>query len=96
MAAQIGVRYGACMKKEMRIDDLRTDEHQLHAYCHCCNRWSALRVDAMLRQWRGLEHVPSVVPCADCGELGILKVRSRPGTPNERAPAYFLGWSLAG
>jgi hypothetical protein len=84
------------MNKQMRIDKLRADEHQLHAYCHYCDRWSALSVDEMSLQWRGLEHVPSVIRCADCGEFGILKVRSQRSTPSERAPAFFLGWSLAG
>jgi len=50
----------------------------------------------MLHQWRNLERVPSVVQCADCGEFGILKVRSKAKTPGDRAPAFFLGWSLAG
>ena len=80
----------------MRTDELRAGEHQLHAYCHCCNRWSALSVDAMLPQWHGLEHVPSVVPCADCGEFGILKIRRKATTPRDRAPLFFVGWSLAG
>ena len=89
------VRYGSHME-EMRIDKLRAGEHQLHAYCHHCDRWSARNIAEMLPQWRDLEHVPAVVPCADCGELGMLKVRHKLSTPSERAPPFFLGWSLAG
>ena len=96
MAGSGGVQYGSHMEIEMRIEKLRAGEHQLHAYCHCCNRWSALSVDEMLLQWRDLEHVPSVVPCADCGEFGMLKVRSKLAAPREHVPTFFLGWSLAG
>ena len=96
MVGSRGAQYGSRMEKQMRIEKLRAGEHQLHAYCHCCNRWSALGVDEMLVQWRDLEHVPSVVPCADCGEFGMLKVRNRMAAPREHAPMFFLGWSLAG
>jgi hypothetical protein len=81
---------------QITIDTLRADDHQLHAYCHYCNRWSALGVNEMKLQWRDLEHVPAVVPCADCGELGILKVREKVAAPVERPPTFFLGWSPAG
>jgi hypothetical protein len=76
------------------IEQLRAGEHQLHAYCHLCDRWRVLDRDDMLSQWRGLAWTPSEVQCADCGEYGILKVRR--SDARALGPAANTVWSLAG
>ena len=78
------------------IELLRDREHQLHAYCHLCDRWRVLSLDDMLSQWRGHAHAPSEVQCPECGEFGILKVRRRLARDLQHGPAATAGWSLAG
>lgn len=74
------------------IELLRHREHQLHAYCHLCDRWRVLNLDDMLSQWRGLEYAPAEVRCSECSGFGILKVRRRLARhvqPGSAAPAAF-------
>jgi hypothetical protein len=66
------------------LERLREREHQLHAYCHLCDRWRVLNLDDMLQQWRGLACAPDEVPCTACGQMGILKVRRQVARDVER------------
>jgi hypothetical protein len=78
------------------IELLRDRKHQLHAYCHLCDRWRLLDLDHMLSQWRGFSYAPSEVQCSACGEFGIVKVRRRLARPLEHAPAPPAVASVAG
>ena len=77
------------------IERLRDREHQLHAYCHICERWKVLNLDDMLLQWGGLAHAPSEVQCSECGQFGMLKVRRRLARRVEQQPSTVADWSLA-
>ena len=63
------------MQQITTIRDLQRRDHQLHAYCHLCDRWRVLDIDGMVREGRGGFGPPIAVRCPDCGELGIVKVR---------------------
>jgi len=95
MAEAGSVGYGSLMEN-MNVETLRAGTHQLHGYCHCCDRWTLLDLEEMLLRWRDLQHVPSVVQCEDCGEFGILKVRTKLAPPGERPQAMLQDGSLAG
>jgi hypothetical protein len=84
------------MDTVITIERLRDREHQLHAYCHLCDRWRVLNLDDMLRQWHGMASAPHEVQCSACGQMGILKVRRRLARRVEHEPAIFAHWSLAG
>jgi hypothetical protein len=74
------------------IERLREREHQLHAYCHVCDRWRVLDLDAMLQQWATLVAAPTEVQCPECGAFGILKVRSQVAQPADQpAPVAANG-----
>ena len=74
------------MHTSITLERLREREHELHAYCHLCDRWRVLNLDDMLQQWRGLECVPEEVPCTACGQMGILKARRRVARRSEHKP----------
>ena len=95
MAEDASVGYGALMEN-MNVETLRAGAHQLHGYCHYCDRWTLLELEEMLLQWQDLQHVPSVVQCEDCGEFGILKVRTKLAPPGELQQALLQDGSLAG
>jgi hypothetical protein len=59
------------------IERLRSRDYQLHAFCPVCDRWKLLDLDEMLALWDGLAEVPSEVQCDDCGQFGLLRVRTR-------------------
>lgn len=69
------------------IERLRSREHQLHAYCHVCDRWKVLDLDEMLALWNGLTHAPTEVQCEDCGQFGLLRVRNVVAPPVEAGHA---------
>jgi hypothetical protein len=57
------------------IAGLLEHEHELHAYCHSCNRWSVLPLADLVAQGRGSQRLPFTVRCRDCGATGRLQVR---------------------
>ena len=63
------------------IERLRSRDYQLHAFCPVCDRWKLLDLDEMLVLWDGLAEVPSEVQCSDCGQFGLLRVRTRVAPP---------------
>jgi hypothetical protein len=82
--------------ENITIERLREREHQLHAYCHHCDRWRVLDLADMLSRWQGLVLAPTEVPCADCGELGLLRIRRRPPLFADRGRGDDSILSLAG
>ena len=84
------------MDTTITIERLPERTHQLHAYCHVCDRWKLLNLDDMLARWRGLEQPPTEVQCSDCGHFGRLRVRTRLGRRVEPYPAILANSSLAG
>ena len=69
------------------IAGLLNHEHELHAYCHSCNRWSVLPLANLVAQGRGSLRLPFTVRCRVCGETGRLQVRP-PVPSHPRA----VGW----
>jgi ribosomal protein L37E len=57
------------------IAGLHDRTHELHAYCHRCDRWSVLDLEAMVRRGFGARRLPLTVRCLRCGEVGTLQVR---------------------
>ncbi len=50
-------------------------DHELHAYCPCCDRWAVLPLAAMIAAGQGSRRLPLRVRCRYCGEVGRLQVR---------------------
>ena len=63
-------------------------DHEVHAYCATCDRWSALDLGEMVRRGQGARSLPLRVRCLRCGEMGVIQVR--PPVPT-RSPA---GWIM--
>lgn len=57
------------------LGGLHERDHQLHAYCARCVRWSVLDLEAMVRLGQGDRRLPIRVRCATCGSCGELQVR---------------------
>ena len=57
------------------ISGLFEREHQLLAYCHRCDRWSLLDLQAMVRRGLGERRLPLKVRCHLCREKGTIQVR---------------------
>jgi hypothetical protein len=57
------------------IAGLHEREHELHAYCHRCDRWRVLDLALMVRRGLGERRLPRTVRCLRCGEVGTLQVR---------------------
>lgn len=72
------------------IAGLHDRNHELHAYCSCCDRWRVLDLAAMVRQGRGAVRLPLRVRCKECGTTGQLQVR--PPMPARGS----VGWINAG
>jgi hypothetical protein len=70
------------------IAGLYEREHELHAYCHHCDRWSVLELANMVRTGQGSRRLPLTVRCRECGESGQLQVR--PPMP----PPSRTGWIM--
>jgi hypothetical protein len=68
------------------IAGLHERQHELHAYCHPCDRWRALDLALMIRRGLGDRRLPLAVRCSECGEPGMLQVR--PPMP----PRGSTGW----
>ena len=62
-------------------------QHQLAAYCPCCDRWRVLPLAELVAQGHGARRLPFKVRCRDCGEVGRLQVR--PPVPTRPAS---VGW----
>jgi hypothetical protein len=71
------------------IAGLYERKHELHAYCHHCDRWRVLDLEAMVLGGMGSRRLPVTVRCLRCGEVGTLQVRP-PMPPPSRS-----GWSHA-
>ena len=65
---------------------LHQHNHELHAYCPSCDRWTRLDLAAMVAAGHGERRLPVTVRCQACGEPGQLQVR--PPVPT-RGPG---GW----
>jgi hypothetical protein len=57
------------------IAGLHAHDHQLHAHCAPCDRWSILDLEAMVRRGQGGRRLPIRVCCSKCGAPGDLQVR---------------------
>jgi len=57
------------------IAGLHGRNHELHAYCVRCDRWSVIDVAAMVRAGSGSRRLPIHVRCRACGEQGSVQVR---------------------
>ena len=68
------------------IAGLHQHNHELHAYCSCCDRWTRLDLAAMVAAGQGERRLPIRVRCEVCGQVGKLQVR--PPAPT-RGPG---GW----
>jgi hypothetical protein len=70
------------------VAGLHERQHELHAYCHRCDRWRALDLEKLVRQGNGSRRLPFTVRCISCGNCGMLQVR--PPMP-QRSSA---GWTM--
>ena len=68
------------------IAGLHQHNHELHAYCPCCDRWRVLPLAELVAAGQGERRLPIRVRCHTCGEIGQLQVR--PPVPT-RGPG---GW----
>jgi len=57
------------------ISGLFEREHQLHAFCHHCDRWSVLDLEAMVRRGLGDRRLPLTVRFRRCRKTGTIQVR---------------------
>jgi len=57
------------------IAGLHEHDHELHAFCVRCDRWSAIDLEAMVQAGQGERRLPITVRCRDCGDVGQLQVR---------------------
>jgi hypothetical protein len=76
------------------IAGLHAHNHQLHAYCPRCNRWSVLPLAELVGQGKGSMRLPIRVRCQECGEFGRLQVR--PPVPTLSGSVGWIGppsWS---
>jgi uncharacterized Zn finger protein len=70
------------------IAGLYDREHQLHAYCLHCDRWSPLDLAGMVRRGQGSRRLPLTVRCRECGEVGTLQVR--PPMPAKSSTGWMM------
>jgi len=70
------------------ISGLHEHNHELHAYCSRCDRWSVLALAEMVREGFGSRRLPLVVRCGGCGERGQLQVR--PPMPTRTAGGWIM------
>ena len=73
------------------IAGLHEHDHELHAYCHRCDRWRVLPLGQWVSEGRGSLRLPVTVRCRDCGAVGQLQVR--PPMPSHPRAA---GWVQPG
>jgi len=68
------------------IAGLHQHDHELHAYCLGCDRWSVLPLAHLVANGHGARRLPVAVRCRGCGEPGQLQVR--PPMPRRLAPGW--------
>jgi RNase P subunit RPR2 len=68
-------RYAVRMIDLGSIAGLHAHRHELHAYCHRCDRWRVLPLERMVAEGKGSLRLPLRVTCRDCGKVGQLQVR---------------------
>ena len=62
---------------------LLAHDHELHAYCPPCDRWTALPLAELVARGQGALRLPLRVRCRTCGTRGELQVRPpRPAWSN--------------
>jgi len=54
---------------------LHGHDHELHAYCAGCDRWSVLDLAGLIQAGQGQRRLPICVRCRVCGEKGRVQVR---------------------
>jgi ribosomal protein L37E len=70
------------------IAGLHERQHELHAYCHRCDRWQGLDLESLVRAGQGARQLCSVVArCRRCGAVGALQVR--PPAPLRAASGWI-------
>jgi hypothetical protein len=84
MAARQGPRGSCCeparLYRPQMIDlgsiaGLHERQHELHAYCARCDRWSVLPLARMIADGLGARRLPLRVRCRWCESIGQLQVR---------------------
>lgn len=68
--------YGPLMIDLGALAGLHERQHELHAYCSTCDRWSVLDLGRMVRDGHGDCRLPIKVGCQICGKPGQLQVRA--------------------
>jgi ribosomal protein L34E len=69
---------------------LHAHQHELHAFCPRCERWSVTDLPGMILAGHGERRLPITVRCKDCGEAGQLQVR--PVKRRERMSRLIHQW----
>ena len=87
-AVSLHRRYPRPMIDLGTLGGLHEHQHELAAYCPCCDRWSVLPLADIVAQGKGSLRLPVRVRCRDCGEPGRLQVR-----PPVPARSSTVGWS---
>jgi RNase P subunit RPR2 len=54
---------------------LHAHQHELHAFCPRCERWSVIDLERIIQAGHGERRLPITVRCRSCGEVGRLQVR---------------------
>lgn len=62
-------------------------DHELHAYCARCDRWSTLDVAQMVAESKGSLRLPFTVRCRVCAEVGQIQVR--PPMPSRSSTGWI-------
>jgi len=57
------------------LAELHARDHETHAYCATCARWSVLPLAQMIAAGMGQRRLPLRVRCRWCGAKGQLQVR---------------------
>jgi len=68
-------QYGMTMIDLGSITGPHSHDHQLHAYCHTCDRCATLPVADMIAAGQGSHRLPFTVRCSWCGAVGRLQLR---------------------
>jgi hypothetical protein len=66
---------------------LHARQHELHAYCPTCDRWSVLPLATMIEAGMGDRRLPLRVRCRWCATAGRIQVR--PPMPARSATGWI-------
>jgi hypothetical protein len=69
------------------IAGLHERNHELHAFCPRCDRWSILPLARMVAQGQGGRRLPLTLRCRWCGAAGQLQVR--PPMPSRTSAGWI-------